>query len=198
MRILVDGIDLAGKSTIAAGLARALSLPHRRGPGGVLGRVAGARHARGERGALTTWLFVAAAALDDRQGVIEIGVDHTIALAELLGRPLAARAAAEVAACQPDFDAVIYVACDEDERRRRLAARATPDALDRLIVEDPSRARALEQHLRELVLARPRAICLDTSRMPIPSAILRARAHVDRLVTRRVDQGACTGLLSRR
>lgn len=195
-RILVEGVDLVGKTTLVTGLVEALQtrrVDARRNTGplhpGLVARLATRRYRSGHdpRAPIQTWLFVGAAWHDvlcaDRQGdgailVQEAGIDHTIALAHALGRPIAAAAATAAAAWTPGFDATILVTCDAATRRARLAARQHADALDRLLIDDPAAAAHLERVLHARVAARPGLLVLDSAAAPPDVLVTHALAHI--------------------
>ncbi len=195
-RILVEGVDLVGKTTLVHGLVAALKergLDARRNAGplypGLIARMATRRYRSGRdpRAPVQTWLFVGAAWHDvlraDTRGhgailVQEAGIDHTIALARALGRPVAAAAATAAAAWTPGFDATILVTCNLATRRTRLASRPHADALDRLLVDDPTAATMLETELHARVSARANLLILDSAAAPPDVLVARALAHI--------------------
>lgn len=204
MRVLVDGVDLTGKTTLVRSLvaelqARGFAADRNVGPlrKGALARAAQARYraACDPGDATQTWLFVAAALADlaaprCHPGILvqEAWVEHTIALARALGRPVAAAVVLAIEALLPRFDAAILLVADETTRRRRLAARAEADALDRLLVEAPEASAELERTLNGLLLRRPNVLVLDSARLAPEEMVRRAVEHV--LAAREVADAA--------
>lgn len=198
MNVLVEGADLTGKSTLVAGLVtslRAAGLDAERSIGafhqGPLARWALARYRAGADPTRwsQTWLFTLAEVADaalpptrrPRLRVQEVYVDHTIALAEVLGRPAAAALCRAALPFLPRFAATIYLTADAVIRRRRLETRARVDPIDRLLIDDPSRADELERRLFARVRRRPGLLVLDTGRLPAEQVIDEARRHVLRV-----------------
>jgi thymidylate kinase len=188
--VLVEGVDLTGKSTLARGLATALGGERHLGAfhQGGLARLALRRYRSGvdPTRASQTWLFSLAECADaflpatSRAAVRvqEVYVDHTIALAEVLGRHAAAALCRGALPFLPRFDATIYLRADVEVRRRRLAERPQTDRIDRLVVDDPVRAEDLERRLFAYVRRRPRLLVLDSGRLDPEQMIASAISHV--------------------
>lgn len=198
MNVLVEGVDLTGKSTLVAGLVaslRAAGLDAEPSIGplhqGRLARLALARYRAGVDPTRwsQTWLFtlaeVADAALPPgrRPGVRvqEVYIDHTIALAELLGRPAAAALCRAALPFLPRFAATLYLRADAVVRRRRLERRERIDPIDRLLIDDPPRAEELERRLFTGVRRRPALLVLDSGRLSAEHMIDEALRHVLRV-----------------
>ena len=189
MKVLVEGVDLTGKSTLVAGLCAALGAEKNVGPfhHGSLARLALRRSLAGaDLRWSQTWLFTLAEVADavlpptrrPALRVQEVYVDHTIALSELLGRRAAAALCRAALPLLPRFDATIYLRADLEVRRRRLAERPRADRIDRLLLEAPARAEELERRLYALVSRRPRLLILDSGRMDAEEMISSAVSHV--------------------
>ena len=191
MKILVDGMDLTGKSTLAFELARTLRGTRRTGAlrRNFLARAAERRYRSGAdpSGRAQTWLFAASALGDARAalppGVLvqEAWVEHTIALAQAFDRPIAAHVARLAALALPRFDVAILLVADRRTRRARLASRKNPDVLDRLLVDDPARAERIELGLHcEMARRYPDLVVLDSARLD-HAALLFAALHAIQL-----------------
>ncbi len=194
MRVLVDGVDLTGKTTLVKGLVaelRARGFDARRNVGplrrGFLAKRAIERYRSGADpgDATQTWLFVAAAIADlaaprTQAGILvqEAWVQHTIALATALGRPMAAAVARSLEAVLPRFDVAILLVADEETRRRRLAAREGADVLDRMLVEEPAASETLARTLHERMTRRPDLVVLDSAALSPEEMLARATDSV--------------------
>lgn len=167
MRVLIDGMDLSGKSTLCRGLVERLQragVPARRNLGGL---THGAAHRFTQRAwrqrppgdGLVGWGFVASALTDaltrpEPPGVIvqEAYAQHTIALAEGFGHPAVSRAMRALAPALPHFDHLFYLGATLETRRARYVTRGVNDGMDALIFEDPARFSRIEARLRGLML----------------------------------------------
>lgn len=168
MRILIDGMDLSGKSTLATGLVIHLQrrgVTARRNVGGLTDSAAHRFTQRAYRlrppgDGLVGWGFVATALSDalrplPPRGVLvqEAYTQHTIALAEGFGHPSVGWTLRVLGPVLPHFDHLFYLGASLETRRARYAARGQNDALDALIFQDPARFQRIEATLRALMVA---------------------------------------------
>jgi thymidylate kinase len=180
MRILVDGMDLSGKTTLAKALVAALQargIAARRNVGGLhkgwLDAFAQWAYRRCRPGSvLVSWLFAGvmlADALRARHRASEVVMqeayaEHTIAFAEGFGRRAPAWVVRALRRWLPRFDRIVVLTAGHQERVRRFGARGQNDAVDALLLAEPWRLGAIEHRLRAL-LAGPRTLWLDTDRL---------------------------------
>lgn len=178
MRVLIDGLDLSGKSTLAASLAEALlaaGLPVRRSVGGLhkgmADRVAGWLYRRLPPGsALVSWAFALALWADRRARpeaavvVHEAHAAHAIAFAEGFGQRLPAALLRRLRPRLPRFDLVIYLGARPLTRYRRYLGRPRNDAVDAALLADPARLERIDARLASL-LAEDGAWRIDTDEL---------------------------------
>jgi dTMP kinase len=154
--IAVEGLDATGKSTLAAGLARALDGALLRTPGGALRSVRGAVDRALAPSPKASQLFYAAAVALAGEAIHQllgegttVVVDRywltTLAYARVAGPSYGLE---EIARDLPRPDCTLLVTLNEAERRRRLLVRGATRA-DRLTLL-PGRAEALLSAYRQL------------------------------------------------
>ena len=187
--LLVEGLDLAGKSTLVRDIESEL---RRRGVPLRLSRNALCDHnpvaavadrRRRDPGASlaeTGALFLAAHLWDARHftppppdavQVQDSSWLRTLAFHRFHNTPDIPDLLASAAVGFPPFDAALFLTADIGERCRRLALRereqpGSNDHLDHLVVRDVQRVLALEAVLREVTVASTGARILDTTDMP--------------------------------
>ncbi|MDP4510351.1 nucleoside/nucleotide kinase family protein [Nonomuraea turcica] len=186
MRILIDGLDLSGKTTLVAALAQELQ---KRGHAAVRHRGMLAQHhplepllkrlplvRQPDSAFITTAFLTAGYALDallvavdppePRQAVIiqDGYVDRTVAFGMAGGPYLAAALALRWTGLFAAFDVAVYLHAPVEERRRRLAVRSKPDAVDIRGVQDPVFAETFTAMLvRGMGRRHRRLLVFDTS-----------------------------------
>ncbi|MFI5987315.1 hypothetical protein ACIBEA_41400 [Streptomyces sp. NPDC051555] len=187
MRVLVDGLDLSGKTTLVTALATELEgrghpvVEHR----GLLATHHPARRllkrlplVRQPDSALVTGAYLLAGyALDgvlvrsaapEPPGTILVQdgyVDRTVAFGMAGGPYLSAVLALRWPQVFAPFDVAVHLHAPADERRLRLAGRARPDAVDIRGVQDPEFAETFTAMLtRGMGRRHKRLLVFDTSR----------------------------------
>lgn len=177
MRVLIDGMDLSGKSTLAQGLTEALNrlgIPARRNVGGLhAGRATAmaqaAYRARPPGDGAVAWAFFASALSDAIFGpaspgevlVQEAYTDHSVAFAEAFGHRGVSLALRALRPALPRFDLIVYLGASLETRRRRYQSRPKNDAVDAMLLTDPERFQAIDDRLRAL-LTRRGALIIET------------------------------------
>lgn len=176
--ILLEGMDLAGKSTVARILAerlRAAGLKvqlHRNSlcPDNPLARVAEWLRRDPDRDPLEAGaLFLASHLWDLRHfhppDCVRLQDSwwlRTLAFERLLGRPEMARLMEEALDRRLRFDAVVYLTASLAERQERLRARPRSDAGGHWVEDNPDLFQRMDVELRRLCLRRG-AVEVDTS-----------------------------------
>jgi thymidylate kinase len=202
--ILIEGLDLAGKSTLVRNLQADLT---RRGipvrvsrnalcPENPIAPVADALRRAPNAGLLETGaLFLASHLWDARNfqpppdGVIHLQDScwlRTLAYHTLHGTPGVPDLLREAAPSFPRFDVAVFLTADLAERRRRLAQRereqpGSNDANDHLVVRDPEGYLGLERALRALAIGYFRAMTVQTtalSQEAVVDQMLRIMTHL--------------------
>lgn len=204
--ILVEGLDLAGKSTLVEALrifyttagnkVRVLN-------GQFCSENPAARVARElvrwdegfggvEAGALflSTMLWDARHFVPPSAGEIHLQDScwlRTLAFEQLYGSATLARMIEEQGRRFPRFDQALFLTASLEERERRLRSRAQNDLHDLMAFRKPEKFLAIEQRLRELVLEWEAGIVIQTDGLT-PLQVLKAvpggehgRAQIDRL-----------------
>lgn len=188
--ILIEGLDLAGKTSICKELMGALEgrLDYRRNKlsaGNMLFDIADRfRFTRGLDAESLGHLYLAAAALDlklyekPRRLAVQ---DSTIALRSFAfysarGMDLLASSFQRLLDRYPEFDLSIVLTANIAVRRERLELRrlATPDEIaddDELVNREPDTFRRMEDALIEEAAARFNAVLLDTSELTLEQAV---------------------------
>lgn len=170
MRILVDGMDLSGKSTLTCGLVDALRADgwvvcrsvgglHK----GVCHRIAAWAYRRLPAGSVwVSWAFVAVVVADilrarrGREGecvVHEAYAAHTVAFARGFGHRGPAAVLLALRPLWPRFDLVVSLRASLRTRRARYAERPGNDAIDAMIWSAPARFAAIDRALGVLLRA---------------------------------------------
>ena len=184
--VLIEGLDLAGKSTLVRNLQAELT---RRGipvrvsrnalcPNNPIAPVADALRRDPGAGLLETGaLFLASHLWDARnfepppEGAIHIQDScwlRTLAYHTFHGTPRIPELLRVAAPSFPRFDAAVFLTADLAERQRRLGQRerehpGSNDANDHMVIEDPDGYLGLERALEELVARYAGAMTLQTS-----------------------------------
>jgi thymidylate kinase len=194
--VLIEGLDLAGKSTLVANLARELAsrgIPVRVSrnalcPENPIAALADELRRAPEAGLLETGaLFLAAHAWDARHwtpppnGTIHIQDScwlRTLAYHTFHATPGIPALLQGTMSSFPRFDAAVFLTAGIDERRRRLAQREREqprnnDANDRMVLTNPTQQLALEKLLRDLAGRSARAVNIDTSGLPAADLMMR-------------------------
>jgi dTMP kinase len=193
MRILIDGMDLSGKTTLAKALVAALQeagIQARRNVGGLHKGWIDALAQRTYRwcrpgSALVSWLFAATALVDALRArrpapgtvlVQEAYAEHTIAFAEGFGRRAAAWLVRRLRHWLPRFDLIVHLQADRETRERRFHGRGRNDAVDRLIFAAPDRFDSIGRRLKALLEAES-CLALDTDRLSPAEVLAKVLAH---------------------
>lgn len=184
--ILLEGMDLAGKSTVARLLAERLRARgvkvqlHRNSlcADNPLARVADWLRRDPERDPLEAGALFLASHLWDLRHFHPPDCVHlqdswwlrTLAFERLLGRPEVARLMEEALDRRVRFDAMVYLTASLPVRRERLRARPVNDAGDHQVEDNPDLFLRMDAELRRLCLRRG-AVELDTSELtPVAAA----------------------------
>lgn len=188
MRVLVDGMDLTGKTTLAWRLVeelRANGVPAVRQVGPVVPsglsrwtQRAYRRHAPGS--APVSWGYAACAAVDALLGddgaevlvVQEVGPDHAAAFAEAFGRLLPARLIDALRPWWPRWDFAVNLRARLPTLQARYRLRDRNDAVDTLLFTDTERFMAIEDRLSKRMHDRG-AMTLQTDGLT-PSELVQA------------------------
>lgn len=204
--ILVEGLDLAGKSTLIEGLrthytqngktVRVLN-------GQFCDNNPAAQVARNlvrwdegfggvEAGALflSTMLWDARHFVPPAEGELHLQDScwlRTLAFEQLYGSAELARLMEQQGRRFPRFDQAVFLTASLEERERRLRSRANNDLHDLMAFRKPEKFLAIEQRLKELVLEWESGVVIETDGLT-PRQILQAvpggehgRAQIDRL-----------------
>ncbi len=193
MRVLIDGMDLSGKSSLACALVEQL-----KADGIVACRSVGGLH-KGRVDALAqrvyrrsppgsravTWAFVAVVVVDvvfgrRSRGIVvhEAHAAHTVAFARGFGARVAPRLLAGLRPLWPRFDLVISLRARADTRRARFSARAANDAIDAMLFTDPGRFASIDADLGAL-LESQRALVISTDEVDVRGIAAWVRAVVE-------------------
>jgi dTMP kinase len=183
MRILIDGMDLSGKTTLAGRLrrrleARGLRVRHTRytlydGPHARLARLAYRSLPPGSL--LCAWAFVAAALVDrvldlvalhgdDDVHIHEAHAAHTVACAAGFGHHRTAALLEALSPLWPRFDQTLLLTAGMDTRRARMAMRAKNDANDLILVQNPARFQRMNTRLCHGLMVRGATILATDGR----------------------------------
>lgn len=178
--ILIEGLDLAGKSTLVEGLRAHFESQEQKV------RVANGQFCQPNPAAevarqLVRWdsgfggmeagsLFLSTMLWDERHFLSPSEGVHlqdsswlrTLAFEQLYGSPVLADLMEQVGARLPRFDAAVMLTASLPERQRRLQLRAHNDLHDQLAARNPQKFLAIEQRLAELVQGWERGRVLAT------------------------------------
>lgn len=199
--ILIEGLDLAGKSTL---FDRLLAEMRQRGvlagssrnalcPGNPIAQLADDLRRDPAAGMVETGaLFLAAHCWDSRNfrmppaGAVHLQDSswlRTLAFHTHHGTPAIPAALRDASTTFPVFDAVIFLTANVSRRQRRLAQREAErpganDWQDHLVARAPDEFCALEDRLRELSVELVGAVVLDTSDLSPESVLAAAWCHL--------------------
>ena len=172
MRILIDGMDLSGKTTLARRLTRRLQdrglrVHHTRltlhdGLHARLARMAYRTLPPGHL--LGAWAFALAAVVDrivdaapqaspHDVHIHEAHAAHTVAYAAGFGHRRTAALLHAARRLWPRFDHTLLLTAHHATRRARLAARPENNANDMLLEQEPARFQSIDDRLRALLVA---------------------------------------------
>lgn len=179
--ILVEGLDLAGKSTLIEGLSRhflSLQRQVRLANGQFCGGNPAAEVARnlvrwdeGFSGVEAGSLFLSTMLWDHRHfqpplpGTVHLQDScwlRTLAFEQLYGSSLLAQLMEEQGKCFPRFDFAVMLTASIDERRTRLESRVQNDLHDLMAFRNPKKFLAIEARLAELVQSWEHGVLLST------------------------------------
>lgn len=178
--ILVEGLDLAGKSTLIENLKRHHPGPVRlrngqfceNNPTGQVAREM-VRWDEGFGGVEAGALFLSSMLWDARHFEPPGAELHlqdscwlrTLAFEQLYGSAPLARLMEEQGRKFPRFDRAIFLTASLEERLRRLHRRSNNDLHDQLAFKKPEKFLAIEKRLLELVVEWEKAMVIDTTEM---------------------------------
>lgn len=193
--LLIEGMDLAGKTTVANALVRELRMRgrevmHRRNfltSDNPVGELADRQRYAGAEIPAVGALYVGAHVVDlvafgrPPPGVLHVQEScwlRGVALHATIDRGPLPVVWAGLETLAPRFDEAVFITASLDDRRRRLVTRPDPDDLDHLVVRDPDLFTAIERELRRRVAARADVLHdLDTTRTA-PDATLEALLRI--------------------
>lgn len=177
--ILIEGLDLAGKSTLVAGLeahyrAQGRPVQVRNGqfcpdnPGGQVAREL-VRWDEGFGGVEAGALFLSSMLWDARNFVPPQTLHiqdscwlRTLAFEQLYGSPQLAAMMEEQGRKFPRFEHAIFLTASLEERRKRLASRGQNDIHDLMAFRKPEKFLAIEARLMQLVKEWEAGVVLST------------------------------------
>lgn len=189
MRILIDGMDLSGKTTLAKALVATLrehGLDARRNVGGLhkgwFDAWAQKAYRRLRPGsAVVSWLFAATALADAIRATLpkpgeivvqEAHAAHTIAFAEGFGSRVPAMLLRWLRPFLPRFDLIVHLKASHAERGRRFHVRQHNTPVDALLFSAPALFHDIDRRLCEL-MTRDGALILDTDHLCQDSVLRR-------------------------
>jgi thymidylate kinase len=192
--ILVEGLDLAGKSTLVEGLREHLGPDVRVANGQFCPDNPGAQVAR----ELVRWdedfggleagaLFLSSMLWDGRHFVPpQAGQVHlqdscwlrTLAFEQLYGSPYLAQQMEEQGRSFPRFDKALFLTASLPERERRLRSRDKNDLHDLMAFRKPEKFLAIERRLAELVRSWEGGLVLDTDGLTAAEVVSQALQRV--------------------
>jgi thymidylate kinase len=207
--ILVEGLDLAGKSTLVEALHRHYAqqgIAVRVGHGGFsaanpVEEVARSIMRTDEQftGVEAGSLFLSSMLWDARHYEAWEGVHiqdsswlRTLAFEQLYGSPALAHLMEEQGRLFPRFDAAIFLTASLPERQRRLQTRAVNDVHDLLAFKKPDKFLAIERRLLDLVREWEHGEVIDTDGLTPAEVLERALARVQAAGVSHAFLGTCT------
>lgn len=205
IRILIEGPDLAGKSTIASSLVEHLQngnhrVDHlkgkysRRSWNQVLRRLDANRFAQSN---LLNSLYIASAVLDKLTRtadaaapivICESYVDRAIAYGTSLQRNPIARVASHMPWLFPRFELVVLLTCSYELRLERLASRTTPTRIDRMTCDSPQTHDRFVSAYQRALRRHDNLLTFDTGRIAIDVIVRHIACQIDRLVSHSLSQ----------